>query len=101
MVQVSPANGGVHYGKSTSRQCPHAAAPSSRVPSVERTRAVAAKHSLNPKTVAKWRKRTHTTDAPMGPRQRRTAALSAAEEAMVVEFRRRTLLPLDDVLGIL
>ena len=67
--------------------------------SKESTRSLAAKHGLNPKTVAKWRKRPHTTDAPMGPRPRRTAALSVAEEAMVVELRRRTLLPLDDVLG--
>ncbi len=67
--------------------------------SKESTRALAAKYGLNPKTVAKWRKRTDTADAPMGPRSRRTVALTAAEEAMVVEFRRRTLLPLDDVLG--
>ena len=67
--------------------------------SQESTRSLAAKHGLNPKTVAKWRKRGDTADAPMGPRQRRTAALNAAEEAMVVELRRRTLLPLDDVLG--
>ena len=67
--------------------------------SQESTRALAAKYGLNPKTVAKWRKRTFTADAPIGPRQRRSAALSVAEEAMVVELRRRTLLPLDDVLG--
>ena len=36
MVQVPPLNGSLHYGKSTSRQRPHDAAPSSRVPSVER-----------------------------------------------------------------
>ena len=47
----------------------------------------------------KWRQRADTADAPMGPRSRRMAALTAAEEAMVVEFRRRTLLPLDDVFG--
>lgn len=67
--------------------------------SKESTRSLAAEYGLNPKTVAKWRKRTDTADAPMGPRSRRTVALTAAEEAMVVEFRRRTLLPLDDVFG--
>ena len=36
----------------------------------------------------------------MGPRLRSTI-LGEAEEAIVVEFRRRTLLPLDDVLGCL
>ena len=35
----------------------------------------------------------------MGPRERRSTVLTALEEAVVVEFRRRTLLPLDDVLG--
>jgi transposase-like protein len=63
------------------------------------TRALAAQYHLNPKTVAKWRVRTGTTDEPMGPRQPHSSVLTAAEEAVIVEFRRRTLLPLDDVLG--
>ena len=67
--------------------------------SKESTRSLATKYGLNLKTVVKWRQRTDTADAPMGPRQRRSAALNAAEESMVVELRRRTLLPLDDVLG--
>ncbi len=69
--------------------------------SQEGTRALAARYGLNPKTVAKWRGRTSTADAPMGPRQPRSTVLTEAEEAAVVEFRRRTLLPLDDVLGCL
>jgi len=64
------------------------------------TRALARQYGLNPKTVAKWRKRATTVDAPMGPR-RRSTVLTEAEEAVVVEFRRRTLLPLDDLLGCL
>jgi hypothetical protein len=51
--------------------------------------------------VAKWRARQTTADAPMGPRRPRSTVLTEAEEAIVVEFRRRTLLPLDDVLGCL
>ena len=35
----------------------------------------------------------------MGPTAPHSTVLTLAEEAMVVEFRRRTLLPLDDVLG--
>ncbi|GLK61675.1 hypothetical protein GCM10017624_38390 [Azotobacter vinelandii] len=35
--------------------------------SKESTRALATRYGLNPETVAKWRKRTTTTDAPMGP----------------------------------
>src|SRR5215210_6691640 len=69
--------------------------------SQEGTRALAARYGLNPKTVAKRRGRNGTADAPMGPRQPRSSVLTEAEEAMVVEFRRRTLLPLDDVLGCL
>jgi transposase-like protein len=65
------------------------------------TRALAARHGLNPKTVAKWRGRTTTADRPMGPSRPRSSVLTEAEEAIVVEFRRRTLLPLDDVLGCL
>jgi transposase-like protein len=37
----------------------------------------------------------------MGPRDPHSTVLTPKEEAIVVEFRRRTLLPLDDVLGCL
>ena len=37
----------------------------------------------------------------MGPRKRRSTVLTPAEEAMIVAFRQRTLLPLDDVMGCL
>src|SRR5215213_6461716 len=37
----------------------------------------------------------------MGPKRPRSTTLTEAEEAIVVEFRRRTLLPLDDGLGCL
>src|SRR3712207_3538504 len=43
------------------------------------TRALAARHGLNPKTVAKWRKRTTAADAPMGPRRARGTVLTEAE----------------------
>jgi transposase InsO family protein len=69
--------------------------------SQEATRALAARYGLNPKTVAKWRQRATTADRPMGPSRPRSTVLTEAEEAIVVEFRRRTLLPLDDVLGCL
>jgi transposase-like protein len=69
--------------------------------SKESSRTLAAAYGLNPKTVAKWRRRAETADAPMGPKVSRSTVLTPAEEAIVVEFRRRTLLPLDDVLGCL
>ena len=36
--------------------------------SKDSARAVAARYGLNGKTVCKWRKRTTTADAPMGPK---------------------------------
>src|SRR3954454_2652947 len=64
-------------------------------------RGLAARYGLNPKTVAKWRSRSSTADARMGPARPRSTVLTEAEEAIVVGFRRRTLLPLDDMLGCL
>jgi transposase-like protein len=69
--------------------------------SKESSRALAARYGLNPKTVRKWRKRTTTADAPMGPKAPKSTVLTPAEEAIVVAFRQKTLLPLDDVLGCL
>ena len=46
----------------------------------------------------KWRKRASTTDLPMGPADPRSTALSPEEEAVIVAFRRYSLLPLDDCL---
>ena len=53
---------------------------------------------INPKTVAKWRKRQTVEDQKTGPKDPRSTVLNAEEEAMVVAFRRHTLLPLDDCL---
>jgi len=69
--------------------------------SKESTRALAARYRLNPKTVRKWRKRTSTSDAPMGPKAPKSTVLTPAEEAIVVAFRQKTMLPLDDMLGCL
>jgi len=53
---------------------------------------------INPKTVAKWRKRETVEDRKTGPTEPRSTVLTEAEEAMIVAFRRHTLLPLDDCL---
>ncbi|MBP29062.1 IS481 family transposase [Methylobacterium brachiatum] len=53
---------------------------------------------MNPKTVAKWRKRAFVHDAVMGPKTPRSTVLTTEEEAIIVAFRRHTLLPLDDCL---
>lgn len=67
-------------------------------PSQASVRALARQHGVNPKTVQKWRRRATAADAPMGPEQPRSTALTPTEEAVVVAFRRHTLLPLDDCL---
>jgi transposase-like protein len=59
---------------------------------------LAKRYDLNPKTVAKWKKRAHVHDAPMGPKQCHSTVLTLEEEALLVAFRRHTLLPLDDCL---
>lgn len=69
--------------------------------SKETSSALAKRYGLSRTTVAKWRARATTGDAPMGPRAPTSTVLAPVEEAMIVEFRRRTLLPLDDVLGCL
>lgn len=40
--------------------------------------------------------RSHVADAPMGPKAACSTAPSKEEEAIVVAFRKHTLLPLDD-----
>jgi transposase InsO family protein len=62
---------------------------------------LAERYDLNAKTVAKWRKRASVEDAPMGPRHPRSTVLTTEQEAVMVAFRQRTLLPLDDCLSAL
>lgn len=53
---------------------------------------------INPKTVAKWRKRLTVEDLKTGRRVPRSTVLSETDKAMIVAVRRHTLLPLDDCL---
>src|SRR5215213_10092239 len=61
-------------------------------------RSLAKRYGINQKTVAKWKKRTSAADQRTGPKAPHSTVLSTEEEAIVVAFRRHTLLPLDDCL---
>ena len=61
-------------------------------------RTLARRHGINPKTVAKWRKRCSVADLPTGPKHPRSTVLTVEQEAIIVAFRKHTLLPLDDCL---
>src|SRR5947207_6879982 len=64
----------------------------------ESLRTRAKRHGINPRTVAKWKKRSSVADLPTGPKQPASTVVSVEEEAIVIAFRRHTLLPLDDCL---
>jgi transposase InsO family protein len=66
--------------------------------SQESLRALSRRYGINQKTVAKWKKRGFVTDLPTGPKQPKSTVLSIEDEAIIVAFRRHTLLPLDDCL---
>jgi len=46
-------------------------------------RALSKRHGINPKTVAKWRKRTSVADLPTGPRTPRSTVLGVEDEAVI------------------
>jgi Integrase core domain len=86
--------GQVLHGSATTTEAVRRAIQNSQ----ESLRALATRHGINPKTVAKWKKRTSIADLSTGPKNPRSTVLSADEEAVIVAFRRHTLLPLDDCL---
>ena len=86
--------GQILHASATTTHAVRAAIQRSKAPLKE----LAAQYGLNHKTVAKWRKRAFVNDVPMGPKAPRSTVLSPEEEAIVVAFRKHTLLPLDDCL---
>jgi transposase InsO family protein len=66
--------------------------------SKESLRALSGRYGINQKTVAKWKRRAFVSDLPTGPKQPKSPVLTADDEAMIVAFRRHTLLALDDCL---
>ena len=86
--------GQVHHGSATTTAAVRRAIQHSQ----ESLRALAKRYGINQKTVAKWKSRTSVTDLPTGPKEPHSTVLSLEDEAIVVAFRRHTLLPLDDCL---
>ena len=64
--------------------------------STESIACLARRYDLNSKTISKWKKRDYVEDSRMGPKRPRSTSLSHDEEAIIVAFRKHTLLPLDD-----
>ena len=86
--------GQVHHASATTTAAVRRAIQHSQ----ESLRALAKRYGINPKTVAKWKKRTSTADRKTGPSEPHSTVLSVEDEAVIVAFRRHTLLPLDDCL---
>ena len=86
--------GQILHGRATTTHAIRAARQRSKA-SIQ---ALSERDGINPKTVAKWRKRTGPEDRPMGPQAPHSTVLTADEETLIVAFRRHTLLPLDDCL---
>ena len=86
--------GQIRHGSATTTHAVRAAIQRSQASLAQLSREL----GINPKTVAKWRKRATVEDMKTGPSEPRSTVLTEAEEAMVLAFRRPTLLPLDDCL---
>jgi integrase-like protein len=86
--------GQVLHGSATTTEAIRRAIQNSQ----ESVRALASRYSVNPKTVSKWKNRGSVSDLPTGPKQAKSTVLTVEEEAVIVAFRRYTLLPLDDCL---
>ena len=86
--------GQVLHGSATTTEAIRRAIQNSQ----ESLRALSRRYGINQKTVAKWKRRTSVADLPTGPKDPKSTVLSIEEEAVIVAFRKYTLLPLDDCL---
>lgn len=86
--------GQILHGRANTTEAIHRAIQNSE----ESLRALSARYGINQMTVAKWRKRISVADLPAGPKDAKSTVLTPEEEAIIVAFRRHTLLPLDDCL---
>jgi hypothetical protein len=64
--------------------------------STEKDIVLAKRYGVNCKTIAKWKARDFTSDERMGPKTPRSTLLSPDDEAIILAYRWRTRLALDD-----
>ncbi|GIV41221.1 MAG: IS481 family transposase [Vicingaceae bacterium] len=69
--------------------------------SMESIKKLAEKYNINVKTVRKWKNRDFVEDLKCGKKKGQGSVLEGIAEQIVVEVRRKTLLPLDDLLLVL
>ncbi|TPK66840.1 IS481 family transposase [Mesorhizobium sp. B2-4-15] len=86
--------GQVLHGRATTTEAIRRAIQNSQ----ESLRKLSKRYGIDPKTVAKWKGRTSVADLPTGPKDPKSTVLTIEEEAVIVAFRKYTLLPLDDCL---
>lgn len=72
--------GQVHHASATTTAAVRRAIQHSQ----ESLRALAKRYGINPKTVAKWKKRTSTADRKTGPTEPKSTVLSVEDEAVIV-----------------
>jgi hypothetical protein len=91
MVQSSWRCGWKHYGPGSPRERHNDCAIRRAIRhSKESLRSLAKCYGINPKTVAKWKRRTDTADRRTGPKEPGSTVLSIEKEAVIVAFRRYT-----------
>jgi hypothetical protein len=64
----------------------------------EKNTVLARQHGVNRKTIAKWKARKFSSDVRMGPKNPRPKFLTLEDEAIIIAYRWRTRLSLDDSL---
>lgn len=89
--------GQVLHGKATTTHVTRAKIQNSKASIAE----LAIHYSINPKTVRKWKSRDSVEDQKCGSKPGQNSVLSDHEEALVIEARTKTLLPLDDLYDLL
>ena len=90
MVQSFRVSGRKRYGPGSSRQRHNDGGnPSRDTAKPKNLRTLASCYGINPKTVAKWKRRTAVADLPMDPRKLRSTNLSIVDEAVILVFAGR------------